>query len=614
MMVCIIIYGRTSVSNTDASLRTTTVVFEVKQFRLTTVVKTCNHPQLLAISGHNPIAAKNHHGPSMDSRLSTDSCTTSRCQNRDRHTLSDGLPTVQIFLRRACYMRPKGHVTLLNLCDNSEVLASLLYCLIALPTNRPQFCMVTMKPSETSLSVWALPKANNLNWVVLKISHRILAVQFSLCLQLTDARCRFLRIFVDRACADGVPNGVLSTGGVTNASTAKIQDASSTGLAARECANSTLDAEAPTGYINQHSASNTITRKHARKCALPITGKDCKTAVLIGRATNITHFVDTFDVSLKRQVGHRLREGSLKKILTTSASRLRLETEAIGMSLEQDITSSHCMVECLMPKKDSQIHNSYIPNKRVREHTSSPSTTGIQREINGPTLPDTGADDLYPAVFNGEEFLLNRLTFILQKILNGNCLEVNGVYSKQTRIIADGEYNTTRWIVRTRVEECKMSLGDWKVKPIQSKRIRNELIGKRVLVAALDTSNKECFQHCELSSLGHMSHMLSYRQLYKEGAIEESRKGAKRHPSDSNRHHAITYAGAYLTDPRKHGSRSETSKLAFTDSRIDTQDRGFRPSFPGRFCSCRSAAVVHLKGTIEKDVALLFKFSARGLA
>ncbi|KAG5453471.1 hypothetical protein CSKR_100515 [Clonorchis sinensis] len=34
-----------------------------------------------------------------------------------------------------------------------------------------------------------------------------------------------------------------------------------------------------------------------------------------------------------------------------------------------------------------------------------------------------------------------------------------------------------------------------------------------------------------------------------------------------------------------------------TDTRIDTQDRGFRPSFPGRFCSCRSAAVVHLKGT-----------------
>ncbi|KAG5450931.1 hypothetical protein CSKR_107884 [Clonorchis sinensis] len=35
----------------------------------------------------------------------------------------------------------------------------------------------------------------------------------------------------------------------------------------------------------------------------------------------------------------------------------------------------------------------------------------------------------------------------------------------------------------------------------------------------------------------------------------------------------------------------------FTDSRIDTQERGFCPSFPGRFCSCRSAAVVHLKGT-----------------
>ncbi|KAG5441634.1 hypothetical protein CSKR_105836 [Clonorchis sinensis] len=36
---------------------------------------------------------------------------------------------------------------------------------------------------------------------------------------------------------------------------------------------------------------------------------------------------------------------------------------------------------------------------------------------------------------------------------------------------------------------------------------------------------------------------------------------------------------------------------AFTDSQIDTQDRSFRPSFPGRFCSCRSVAVVHLKRT-----------------
>ncbi|KAG5453655.1 hypothetical protein CSKR_105782 [Clonorchis sinensis] len=33
---------------------------------------------------------------------------------------------------------------------------------------------------------------------------------------------------------------------------------------------------------------------------------------------------------------------------------------------------------------------------------------------------------------------------------------------------------------------------------------------------------------------------------------------------------------------------------------IDTQDRGFHPSFPGRFCSCRLAAVVKLKGTSEK--------------
>ncbi|GAA53564.1 hypothetical protein CLF_110514 [Clonorchis sinensis] len=51
----------------------------------------------------------------------------------------------------------------------------------------------------------------------------------------------------------------------------------------------------------------------------------------------------------------------------------------------------------------------------------------------------------------------------------------------------------------------------------------------------------------------------------------------------------------------------------FTGSRIDAQDRGFRPSFPGRFCSCRSATVVHLKGTSEKTgVALLFRCSARG--
>ncbi|KAG5451663.1 hypothetical protein CSKR_109148 [Clonorchis sinensis] len=47
-------------------------------------------------------------------------------------------------------------------------------------------------------------------------------------------------------------------------------------------------------------------------------------------------------------------------------------------------------------------------------------------------------------------------------------------------------------------------------------------------------------------------------------------------------------------------SQLSTSNLVFTDSRIDTQERGFRPSFPGRFCSCRSAAVVHLKGTSEK--------------
>ncbi|KAG5452665.1 hypothetical protein CSKR_107320 [Clonorchis sinensis] len=51
-------------------------------------------------------------------------------------------------------------------------------------------------------------------------------------------------------------------------------------------------------------------------------------------------------------------------------------------------------------------------------------------------------------------------------------------------------------------------------------------------------------------------------------------------------------------------SRAENSNsrqaFQFTDSRIDTQERGFCPSFPGRFCSCRSAAVVHLKGTSEK--------------
>ncbi|GAA47462.1 hypothetical protein CLF_100394 [Clonorchis sinensis] len=38
----------------------------------------------------------------------------------------------------------------------------------------------------------------------------------------------------------------------------------------------------------------------------------------------------------------------------------------------------------------------------------------------------------------------------------------------------------------------------------------------------------------------------------------------------------------------------------FTDSRVDTQDRDIRPSPPGRFCSCRSAAVVHLKATSEQ--------------
>ncbi|KER27520.1 hypothetical protein T265_05478 [Opisthorchis viverrini] len=49
-------------------------------------------------------------------------------------------------------------------------------------------------------------------------------------------------------------------------------------------------------------------------------------------------------------------------------------------------------------------------------------------------------------------------------------------------------------------------------------------------------------------------------------------------------------------------SKSRGRNTHITDSRIDTQDRGFFPSFPGRFCSCRSVAVVHLKGTSEKRV------------
>ncbi|GAA54228.1 hypothetical protein CLF_112777 [Clonorchis sinensis] len=49
-------------------------------------------------------------------------------------------------------------------------------------------------------------------------------------------------------------------------------------------------------------------------------------------------------------------------------------------------------------------------------------------------------------------------------------------------------------------------------------------------------------------------------------------------------------------------SRCALAVGRFTDSRIDTQERGFCPSFPDRFCSCRSAAVVHLKGTSEKRV------------
>ncbi|KER26725.1 hypothetical protein T265_06087 [Opisthorchis viverrini] len=43
--------------------------------------------------------------------------------------------------------------------------------------------------------------------------------------------------------------------------------------------------------------------------------------------------------------------------------------------------------------------------------------------------------------------------------------------------------------------------------------------------------------------------------------------------------------------------RGEGIAANITDSRIDTQDQGICPSFPGRFCSCRPVAVVHLKGT-----------------
>ncbi|KAG5441479.1 hypothetical protein CSKR_109818 [Clonorchis sinensis] len=45
---------------------------------------------------------------------------------------------------------------------------------------------------------------------------------------------------------------------------------------------------------------------------------------------------------------------------------------------------------------------------------------------------------------------------------------------------------------------------------------------------------------------------------------------------------------------------------------VHDRDRGFRPSFPGRFYSCRSAAAVHLKGTSEKGCSAARKFSARG--
>ncbi|KAG5448253.1 hypothetical protein CSKR_105753 [Clonorchis sinensis] len=44
----------------------------------------------------------------------------------------------------------------------------------------------------------------------------------------------------------------------------------------------------------------------------------------------------------------------------------------------------------------------------------------------------------------------------------------------------------------------------------------------------------------------------------------------------------------------------EELRLQYMDSRNDTQDRGFRQSFSGWFCFCRSAASVPLKGTSEK--------------
>ncbi|GAA48757.1 hypothetical protein CLF_101997 [Clonorchis sinensis] len=68
-----------------------------------------------------------------------------------------------------------------------------------------------------------------------------------------------------------------------------------------------------------------------------------------------------------------------------------------------------------------------------------------------------------------------------------------------------------------------------------------------------------------------------------------------------------------LSLPRKRSLQTHTPKVyGFTEQWIDTQDRSFPPDIPGRFCSCRSAAVVRLKAQVKKGAALLFKVSARG--
>ncbi|GAA56357.1 hypothetical protein CLF_110701, partial [Clonorchis sinensis] len=86
----------------------------------------------------------------------------------------------------------------------------------------------------------------------------------------------------------------------------------------------------------------------------------------------------------------------------------------------------------------------------------------------------------------------------------------------------------------------------------------------------------------------HKVHLIILKALEQEGEKNTgtSTTGKKCRPQKLNRDWPIF-------------RRSMDSRL-FTDSRIDTQDRGFRPSFSGRFCSCRSAAVVNLKGTSER--------------